>query len=97
MSSNWDKLIIKDNNHIQIEVKGTKYRGERGRNFFDFGENHPEICRILFGRESGRKFSYPGVDTNCYWPAGTADPVTFALYYFKKYHKGKLIDYRKEF
>lgn len=101
---NWDKLIIRDDNHLSIICGEVRFDGETpdSAHYINF-DNHKSVCYKLFGKETTRDFEYPNIqriNLNGYWPVvydTGITPVDFAIIHFKKYHKGKLIDLRKEF
>lgn len=101
---NWDKLIIQDDNHLSIICDTVRFDGKTSNaaNHIRFA-NHQSVCYKLFGIERTRKFEYPNIQSinlNGYWPVvydRDITPIDFAIIHFKKYHKGKLIDLRKEF
>ena len=102
--SNWDKLIIQDDNHLSIICGEVRFDGRmlNSLNHIHF-DNHQSVCYKLFGVERTRKFKYPNIQSinlNSYWPVVydlDITPIDFAIIHFNKYHKGKLIDLRKEF
>ena len=101
---NWDKLIIKDDNHLSIICGKVRFDGRisNGADHIRF-DNHQSVCYKLFGIENNRKFKYPNIrsiNLHGYWPVvydPNITPIDFAIIHFKKYHKGKLVDFRKEF
>lgn len=101
--SNWDKLIIQDDNHLSIICGKVRFDGSSDCADHVHFANHQSVCYKLFGKEKTRKFEYPNIHSinlHGYWPVvydQDITPIDFAIIHFKKYHKGKLIDLRKEF
>lgn len=101
---NWDKLIIQDDNNLSIIYDTIRFNGRMSdyTSHIHF-DNHQSVCYKLFGIETKRKFEYPNIQSinlSAWWPVvydRDITPIDFAIIHFNKYHKGKLIDLRKEF